>query len=214
LIIALPTKLLETLHLALYQRYEIQVFQRGMDKAWDSVGHTTFRRQHHPKGDTCEGDSTGLPYPERREIDDWPTLVVEAGHSESLGGLHDDMRWWFSMSNHDVRIVILAKFDHRRRCIRLEKWEEEEWHPQGVITRRRAALQQRPAPILRQVITITHDATTDPASFHVNGGGLVLGFKLLFLRDPGPGEDEGDFVINVQELQEYAERVWKLVQDR
>ncbi|KAL2139471.1 hypothetical protein VTI28DRAFT_5111 [Corynascus sepedonium] len=27
------------------------------------------------------------------------------------------MRWWFSASNHDVKIVILAKYDYRRRCI-------------------------------------------------------------------------------------------------
>lgn len=32
---------------------------------------------------------------------------------------------WFSASNHGVKIVILAKFDHRQREIILGKWEEE-----------------------------------------------------------------------------------------
>jgi len=54
-------------------------------------------------------------------MNDWPTLVVEPGYSESLNHVRDDMRWWFSESKHDVKIVILAKFDHRRRCILLER---------------------------------------------------------------------------------------------
>jgi len=141
-------------------------------------------------------------------MDDWPTLVVEAGYSESLNQLRNDMRWLFSESNHDVKVVILAKFDHRQHSILLERWEEQEWPPQRVITRSRAAVQQqdRFAPILRQVITITRNTTTNPASYNVSRGALVLGFKLLFLRDAGP--EEGDFVISVEELQEYAERVW------
>ena len=143
--------------------------------------------------------------------DDWPTLVVEAGHSESLNRLRDDMRWWFLASNHDVKIVILAKFDYRRRHILLERWEEQECHPQGAMTRSRTAVQQQHelVPTLQQEITITRNATTNPASYNVTRGALVLGFKLLFLRDPGPGE--GDFVINVGELQEYAEWVWQFV---
>ncbi|KAK0703538.1 hypothetical protein B0T26DRAFT_731810 [Lasiosphaeria miniovina] len=41
----------------------------------------------------------------------WPTLVIEAGFSQSLGELHIAMRRWFSMSNHEVKIVLLAKFN-------------------------------------------------------------------------------------------------------
>ena len=120
------------------------------------------------------------------------------------------MRWWFQASNHKVKIVILAKFDEQQHHILLEKWEEEISSPQGAITRSRAAviLQQNGVlnPVKRQSITITRDETTNPVLYNVTRGGLVLGFRLLFLRDPGP--PEGDFVLSIQDLQRYAENVW------
>ncbi len=124
--------------------------------------------------------------------------MIEAGDSESLAGLRHDMRWWFSTSDHQVRIVLLAKFERTRCAIILEKWEEE-----SSIARpgHAAALQ----PVLRQAITITQDAI----SYNVARGALVLGFKLLFLRDPGPGE--GDFVLSVRELEDYAKHVCVMV---
>ncbi|KAK0731888.1 hypothetical protein B0H67DRAFT_89794 [Lasiosphaeris hirsuta] len=151
----------------------------------------TYRAQGHPGGDGGEGDLTGGPDPERAGIDDWPTLVIEAGDSESLGELHNDMRWWFRTSNHQVKIALLAKFDHSDRAIVLEKWEEEPRgsRPGATTTRHAPALQ----PTCRQNITISRNTTADPVSYNVTRGALVLGFRLLFLRDPGPGE--GDFII-------------------
>lgn len=139
--------------------------------------------------------------------DAWPTLVVEAGVSESLAGLRNDMRWWFSSSDHHVQIVLL-KFERTRRAITLEKWEEEPYgtRPGAMTTTRHAAALQ---PVLRQTITITQDTTTDPVLYNVTRGALVLGFSLLFLRDPGPGE--GDFVLSVQELDDYARSVWEVL---
>jgi hypothetical protein len=124
-----------------------------------------------------------------------------------MAGLRRDMRWWFSTSDHQVQIVLLAKFERTRSAIILEKWEEGSsiTRPGAMMTRHAAALQ----PVLRQTITITQDATTDPPLYNATGGALVLGFKLLFLRDPGPGE--GDFVLSVQELEEYAEYVWSVL---
>ncbi|KAK4154528.1 hypothetical protein C8A00DRAFT_14326, partial [Chaetomidium leptoderma] len=125
LIIRIPTPLHEFLHLALYPGYYIPKLPRaGIDRDWKSIGSTTFRQQGHPEGDREEDDSIGGPYPERVG-GKWPTLVIEAGHSETSNELHNDMRWWFRTSNHNVQIVMLAKFDHRQHHILLEKWEEE-----------------------------------------------------------------------------------------
>ncbi|KAK4244440.1 hypothetical protein C7999DRAFT_43888 [Corynascus novoguineensis] len=199
LIITIPTTVHEALHLALYTgRYIGQLVQKGLYESWESIGSATFRVRGHPRGDGGEGDSSGCPIPERAGPDNWPTLVIEAGVSESLDQLHADMRWWFSASNHDVKIVILAKFDHRQHNIILERWEEEG----GMLE-----------PVRRQEITISRDRTTDPISYHVTRGPLVLGFKLLFLRDPDPEEGEGDFVISIPDLQWYAHRVWTRVRD-
>jgi len=210
LFITIPTRLHEALHLELYQGYRDQLVTSGRQSSWSTIGTATCRAQQgHPGGDGGEGDSTGGPRPERVWKGAWPTLVIEAGDSESLAGLRHDMRWWFSTSDHQVRIVLLAKFEHTRCAIILEKWEEESSiaRPGAMTTRHAAALQ----PVLRQTITITQDATTDPVSYNVARGALVLGFKLLFLRDPGPGE--GDFVLSVRELEDYAERVWEVLYD-
>jgi hypothetical protein len=70
---------------------------------------------------------TGVPDPERMEIDDWRMLVTEAGDYESLNRLRDDISCirgclYFIASEHDVNVVILAKFDHRRHSILRERW--------------------------------------------------------------------------------------------
>ncbi|KAK3905267.1 hypothetical protein C8A05DRAFT_12886 [Staphylotrichum tortipilum] len=207
LFITIPTDLHE-LHFGLYQGYHNKLVRSGRGNSWRTIGTATRRAQQgHPGGDGGEGDSTGGPKPERGMKRFWPTLVIEAGDSESLSELHNDMRWWFFTSEHQVRIVLLAKFDHTRRALILEKWEEESSmaRPGATTTRHAAALQ----PVLRQTITITEDVTTNPVSYNVARGALVLGFRFLFLRDPGPGE--GDFVLSVQELQAYAEEVWKML---
>jgi hypothetical protein len=132
------------------------------------------------------------------------------------------MRWWFRESHHDVKIVILSKFDdNHHRYLKLEKWEEQVTLPQGTITRSRAAAMQAAAaqaaagtpqnallePVLRQTITITRNAAESP--YRVTRGALVLGFRQLFLRNPGP--NEGDIVISVAQLQAYAADVWAVV---
>ncbi|KAK3940411.1 hypothetical protein QBC46DRAFT_449511 [Diplogelasinospora grovesii] len=209
LIITLPTKLHEALHLHLYEQYRDQLVQMGMQRSWKSMGSATYRTRGDPGGDDGgEGDSTGGPL-ERGGPDKWPTLVIESGDSGSLAQLHADMKWWFSASDHDVKIVLLAKFDHRQREIVLEKWEEEGTAARaGATTTRQTPTLQ---PVLRQKITISRDQTTDPASYNVTTGALVLRFQLLFLRDPGP--QERDFTISIPDLQWYAECIWSEVRD-
>ncbi|XXH00950.1 Ceramide glucosyltransferase [Hypoxylon texense] len=133
------------------------------------------------------------------------TQLIRAGVSESLTQLRADMRWWFAVSNHDVKIVILTKFDQQQSKVIIEKWEAQELAAArlGAITTRRAATLQ---PILLQTIEITRNTTTDPVSYDATGGALELEFSPLFLRNPGPLE--GDVVVSVQALQEYARRVW------
>ncbi|KAK3901089.1 hypothetical protein C8A05DRAFT_45194 [Staphylotrichum tortipilum] len=188
LFITILTQLHEALHIGIYEGYRDQLVRSGRERGWTTIGTATYRAQHgHPGGDGGEGDSTGGPKPERAAKDAWPTLVVEA--------------------DHNVKIVLLAKFEHTHRAITLERWEEE---PRGtrpeVTTMRHAAVVQ---PVLRQIITITQDLTTDPVSYNVTSGALILRFRLLFLRDPGVGE--GDFVLSVQELEAYAEHVWAVL---
>ena len=125
LIITIPTDLHEHLHIELNRTYDHKLVRMGLERSWNSIGTATRRAQGHPGGDGGESDSAGGPLPARDGRGAWPTLVIEAGDSESLTRLRQDMRWWFEASNHQVKIVLLAKFNHHQREIQLEKWEEE-----------------------------------------------------------------------------------------
>lgn len=107
------------------------------------------------------------------------------------------MRWWFIVSDHQVNIVLLTKFDSLNQKIIIERWEEE---PQTRLGATGTILH----PALRQSITITRDATNE--LYHVTRSALVLSFRLLFLRDPGP--QERDIIISIAELQDYARDVF------
>ncbi|KAK0730137.1 hypothetical protein B0H67DRAFT_474310 [Lasiosphaeris hirsuta] len=198
LIITIPIDLHEQLHKLLYDEHIRQVDKR----CWKNIGSATRSAQVHSGRSSKEGDSTGGPKPERAAKGAWPTLVIGAGVSQTLGQLRINMRRWFSMSSHEVKIIILAKFDGTK--ILLEKWEEEMVVNPGATTTRRSL--QHQLPVLRQSITITQNATTNPISYNVTRGALVPSFRLLFLRDPGPGE--GNLVFSVQALEEYAENIW------
>jgi len=225
LIITIPTDLHEKLHTWIWENLRQSMVQMGLRDDWNTMGSKTLRAQGNPGGDGGEGDSTGGPKPQRRFKGSWPTLVVEAGDSETLGELRNDMRLWFSMSNHQVKIVLLAKFDQNR--IILEKWIEIQAPTRtGATTTRTGATTTRAAaqgilqPVLDcdQVITITRDpgvTDTDPNRFlprsYIVTSDLRLEFDRLFLR--GQEQGEGDIIISIEELQVYAGDVWQVQEE-
>ncbi len=192
LTIMIPSKAHDRLHGELYSRVYRQLCFRGLDNNWRVVHGTTYKDRQ--SGDGGEGDTVGQPLPARQSRDSWPTLVIEAGWSASLARLRDDMAWWFGASNHEVKTVVLAKFDNGQQKLILEKYEEE------------PAIYRAGTPVLKQEIIITRNTATDPASYHVTGDALVLSYRKLFLRDPGP--IEGDMTISVEDLRRYADLVW------
>lgn len=99
MIITIPTGPHERLHLFNNSEIEYQITQMGLRANWKAMGATTFGAQG---GDVGEGDSTGRPMSERPGALDWPTLVIEAGYSESLEELRRAARWWFRASDHKV----------------------------------------------------------------------------------------------------------------
>ncbi|PTB76207.1 hypothetical protein M440DRAFT_1333493, partial [Trichoderma longibrachiatum ATCC 18648] len=67
----------------------------------------------------------------------------------SLHALQDDMRWWLTASDHQVKMVLLSKFDHRLQQIIIERWEEDTQTRPGATTTRRAAASGAVRPVLR-----------------------------------------------------------------
>ncbi|KAK0726708.1 hypothetical protein B0T26DRAFT_691471 [Lasiosphaeria miniovina] len=186
LIVIIPTEFHEGLHLGLYNLGRDSIIRIGRGDNWRSMGTAKYRAQGHPNGDEGEGDSTGGPEPQRQHLGAWPTLVIKAGYSQSLEALRGDMSWWFGASDHQVKIVLLAKFDTQQMTAIIEKW----------------------------IITITQNPGTNrdnPTSYTVTRGALRLEFDLLFLQQPQPGSAEGDVIIDIPDLQRWAVRLWRLV---
>ena len=119
------------------------------------------------------------------------------------------MRWWFSASNHQVKIVLLAKLDRNERRIILEKWVEIEPALSRPGPRTRSATSLTPDCNQEIIITWAPGLVNTPASHTVTRGALRLECNLLFLRPPSPAE--GDFIITVPRLQVWASQVWEVV---
>ncbi|KAJ4199734.1 hypothetical protein NW767_008150 [Fusarium falciforme] len=201
LIVTIPTEAHELLHSQLYVYIHSAAIQMGLGPEWVSLGTKTCRAHGHPNGDGGEGDSSGGP--RNRPVGSrWPTLVIEAGYSQSLANLRADMRWWFSASNHQVKIVLLVKYDSGAGHVVIEKWQEvSSTSRQGATTTRAAASL---TPTRNQVITV--DRGPNSTSHTVLRGPLRLEFELLFLRAPGQGE--GDVVVSANEIQDAIGPIW------
>ncbi|KAH6982346.1 hypothetical protein BKA56DRAFT_585730 [Ilyonectria sp. MPI-CAGE-AT-0026] len=204
LIIALPTRIHETLHACIWTDISLAIYDMGLRRAWLPTGATTFQAEQNPNEDIGEGDSTGCPSPAR--VKGWPTLVIEAGDSATLPELREDVRWWFSTSDHQVKIVLLVKINYSARSIILEKWVEVAAQIRSGAANTRAAAQLKPT--CSQAITITQNPG-NPASYNITGGALRAEFDLLFLRQPNPGE--GDVILDVERLEAFAEKIWDQV---
>ncbi len=134
---------------------------------------------------------------------DFPTLVFEAGVSESLPRLRNDAKWWLSNSGGQVKIVLIISIQEGTRTIEIEKWETRLAAATGRVTR-----SARPPA---QVPTRIQQITIDPNG--VAGAPLILHFHLIFLRaiDQNAVPPEHDFTFTAQDLQNWANDFWNAV---
>jgi hypothetical protein len=179
LILALNTPLHEQFHIDFYFLLIDKLNGLGLSlrEDWRSMGKATYPTYPlEPTGRLSygEGDSTGGPLSSRSGPGKWPTLVLEGGHSQSLEQLRADLGWWFSASNHDVKIVQLLKFDRARESIIVEKWVEEEIPERPSASTTGPMTAQQLQPVCRQNVIIRRDKTTDPVSYPVTGAPLIL----------------------------------------
>ncbi|KAF8742516.1 hypothetical protein AX14_003915 [Amanita brunnescens Koide BX004] len=204
LIITIPTRPHEMLHAYLDDDIFIAVIEMGL-RDFKRVGSTTYSEmdadgQMMSRG---EGDSCRVPS-SREHAGDFPTLVIEAGYTQSWPSLIDKANWWFKASRYDVKIVLLVKMNQRAGRIDIEKWKGVPVPQPGATTRSRTqpkALQ----PTRVDSIRITRVPGTNPAVYNVTGP-LQLEFVDLFLRQPLDGEH--DVVLDIADLQRYANGVW------
>ena len=111
MIITVPTWGHEGLHGQLDQDLYDDAVSMGLSQEFLRVGSTTFMDRDANGNITSagEGDSCRAPRSMRRNEDDYPTLVIESGWSQTWPKLQEKARWWFDKSNGDVKIVLLVK---------------------------------------------------------------------------------------------------------
>jgi len=197
LIVKFPTAEHEGAHLLLGDLVKDKVRSMGISSfGFRSLGGTRFRGRRSSK----EADSAFKPYSLRPNKADWPTIVFEAGLSESLSRLRLDVNWWLTESGGDVKTVIIISVKPAKPILHIEKWELAPGPRPN--TRAFSTLNNPPPPpqILTQMQVITIDPNT------VTGAPLVLEFAKIFLRPAIPPESDIEFTA--QELLALAAGVW------
>jgi hypothetical protein len=136
--------------------------------------------------------------------EDRPTLVIEAGWSESMNQLRNDAHYWLTKTNGEVKIVLLIHVKYAQRVIELERWENR---PNPRPTRRSTSA-DRPTKIQSLQIILQTNAPTI-----VSGGApLLLPINLIFDGAIPAGRPTTGLSITAAELQEYAEEYFQLNQ--
>ncbi|WEW55913.1 hypothetical protein PRK78_001348 [Emydomyces testavorans] len=159
------------------------------------LGSATFRGTSTSK----EADGAFKPATLRPHEQDWPTLVLEVGASESLRKLRNDARWWLSNSGGNVNIVLIFHINRGTKSMLIEKWETRP-ATGGPATRSN----RPPAQIPTQIQAITIDQN------NITGTPLTLPFHGIFLRQPAQQADpsEQDLVFTTQDLRDWSDDVW------
>lgn len=217
LIVTVPTGPHEKLHACLGTWTNNEFVHMGLERQWESIGSRTYPPrqlggsggQGGGEGDSCWGPTS------QHGPDRWPTLVIEAGVSQSLASLRMKMNWWFDKSGHQVKIIVLAKLDRNQRLVTVEKWTERPHiRPGATATRRTPPVSLQPEKDqwvkIKQAagISNTDPARLNPASYRAARNlPLQLEFNLLFGRPAAAGER--DITFGVGDMQDYAVRVWE-----
>jgi hypothetical protein len=204
----MPTVKHETVHLDFGGMIVEKVIRMGMPRReLIPVGAGQFN------GSSCskEGDTSFKPRSRDYEAD-LPTIVIEAGLSESLAMLKCDANWWLvnpGRNGGKVMIVVIISIKLKDKSLRIEKWENA-LAPARRNTRANPAPPiPIPIPTLIQQVTIRPNATGAITPNEVTGAPLVLHFEKIFLRQPIAPQT--DFTFTANELADFATDFWDCV---
>jgi hypothetical protein len=204
LILKVPTAKHEIAHCHFGQKLSARAIRMGLEDDFINIGATKFQVRRASK----EGDTAFKPLSMRPREADWPTIVIEAGWSESLRKLRLDAGFWLEDSGGDVKIVLLISIGRRRGTKRMiiEKWENRPISANRPATRSITGAGGNASTATKiQAITINSNSNT------VNGAPLTLEFQKIFLRQVVPPL-EHDFTLTAQDLLAFATTFWAALQ--
>ncbi|OKL59168.1 hypothetical protein UA08_05807 [Talaromyces atroroseus] len=177
-------------------QWHINEFANGIDDGLQYTGQASRTSEDREKRPDTSYQPVYLP---SGRSDKWPSLVIEAGWSETRAKLEHDARWWIGASKGDVKGVITAAVQQGSRSIILEYWH-------SVLSPLRSDPDKR-------VIKLTHRTTISQGNknspIQVSNVPFIIPFEDMFLRGADANTKEYDIVISREELELYAIRVWK-----
>ncbi|KAJ5104850.1 hypothetical protein NUU61_002197 [Penicillium alfredii] len=164
--------------------------------------------RYHGKSCDKEADESLTPSRNPSEGEDWPSLVIETGLSESEAQLRTDTYWWFSNSSYQVNTVILFRIQRSpERKVFVKLYTLGPTTPR--VTRglqkdiRRTllsdpALSQTDSPtVLRPHLAAKEIVVT---SSNVENAPLELEFESIMRRPTAPNTREKDITFTAEDL--------------
>lgn len=159
------------------------------------VNYTWAAATRHLGTDTSQKEPDQCLVPNSRntaaeEFDGWPTLVIEAGVSESLPRLQADSSWWFKHSGGMTRFVIVIAIRNSTKKIFIQKWQLAPVGSPNPLTK--AYIEQlrqtsAMAPLLPQPVAMQQaycaqeiEVSVTPQETSVTGAPILLQSEALF----------------------------------
>jgi hypothetical protein len=130
--------------------------------------------------------------------EDYVTLTLEVGDSESSNQLVNDARLWLQTIGSHVTQVVTLKIDRNTPRITVQLWEAEKREL------RKDRTDRPPRVFKRQEIEILLIDNVPIAN-----GSLRLSFEKIFERPPRAGTNESDFIFSSDNLTALARLVWR-----
>lgn len=199
----MPSEKHQSAHITLADEIQEKEMQWGIprENRLKGLGGTTFSGPVSSK----EADTAFRPI--SRPIGGWPTIVFESGLSEGLARLRVDARWWLINSGGDVNVVLIISVKPTQTRLLIEKWclsPATNLPVTGANPNSNALV-----PTKRQEVSINRNPanTTQPGTYTVTGGPLVLEFQSLYLR--APVAPEGDLILTTAILLVWARYFWE-----
>jgi hypothetical protein len=197
LIITLVTVETEAVHVNFGRMITAKITSMGMseDGLFGLGGARFIGSSCSKEGDTCFKPCS------RNHKGDLPTIVIEAGLSESLAKLRCDANWWLEHPGRNggkVMIVLIFLIKPKDKSLRIEKWQNSPAPARPITRANPGPPNLNPIPTSIQQITITPNRVT--------GAPLVLHFENIFLRQPIAPETDITFTAN--ELAAFETYFW------
>ncbi|PKX93569.1 uncharacterized protein P174DRAFT_405610 [Aspergillus novofumigatus IBT 16806] len=202
----MPSKAHERVTGSFSNKLVLKLFEMGIRPDDDY----TMNRASRYSGRTCdkEADESLTPSRNPSEDDDWPSLVIETGLSESEAQLRTDAHWWFSNSGYQVNTVILVHIKRSpERRVTLKVYKLRPITPRttrglqaevdsSLLSNRTTP--QTDSPTVLQPHLADEEITV--TSMSVENAPLVLEFESVMRRPPTPNTMERDITFTAEDL--------------